>query len=139
MIGLCWFLIESWHIQRHAKHVFVVCRRSDRFFYVIFMFQDSANNEVELKVLLPDRNICVVTIHRNDTTDNVYSVSIKSYMNNVAVCNLRLTWICISFLTYRQKGFEIMNIKQTISLYIRRSINVIINNLCMHFLIEWKT
>ena len=39
------------------------------------MFQDSANNEVELKVLLPDRNICVVTIHRNDTTDTVYNVS----------------------------------------------------------------
>ncbi|XP_060567273.1 sorting nexin-27-like [Ruditapes philippinarum] len=35
--------------------------------------QDSANNEVELKVLLPDRNICVVTIHRNDTTDTVYN------------------------------------------------------------------
>ncbi|XP_076465552.1 sorting nexin-27-like [Babylonia areolata] len=30
------------------------------------------DGEVELKVLLPDRNICVVTINRNDNTDTVY-------------------------------------------------------------------
>ena len=43
---------------------------------ISFIFQDSNNSEVELKVLLPDRNICVVTIHRNDPTDTVYRVSI---------------------------------------------------------------
>ena len=41
-------------------------------------FQDSTNSEVELKVSLPDRNICVVTIRRNDNTNKVYNVSITS-------------------------------------------------------------
>ncbi|WAR00625.1 SNX27-like protein [Mya arenaria] len=41
--------------------------------------QDSTNTDVELKVLLPDRNICVVTIHRNDNTDTVY----KAVVNKV--------------------------------------------------------
>jgi len=39
--------------------------------------QDSANSQVELKVLLPDRNICVVTIHRNDNTKSVYNAVIE--------------------------------------------------------------
>ncbi|XP_070204993.1 sorting nexin-27-like [Littorina saxatilis] len=30
------------------------------------------DGEVELKVLLPDRSICVVTVHRSDNADNVY-------------------------------------------------------------------
>ena len=34
------------------------------------------DGEVELKVLLPDRNICVVTIHRSDNADNVYKVGV---------------------------------------------------------------
>ncbi|KAL5004681.1 hypothetical protein ScPMuIL_018137 [Solemya velum] len=33
---------------------------------------ESSSSEVELKVLLPDKNICVVTIRRNDNTDMVY-------------------------------------------------------------------
>jgi hypothetical protein len=36
--------------------------------------QESTNSGVELKVLLPDRRVCVVTIRRNDTTDQVYEV-----------------------------------------------------------------
>ena len=35
------------------------------------------DGEVELKVLLPDRNICVVTIHRSDNADNVYKVGVS--------------------------------------------------------------
>ena len=41
----------------------------------IICLQDSTNSEVELKVSLPDRNICVVTIRRSDNTNTVYKVS----------------------------------------------------------------
>ncbi|KAK3606285.1 hypothetical protein CHS0354_037962 [Potamilus streckersoni] len=37
----------------------------------------TANNEVELKVMLPDKSICVITIHRNDTTDTVYKAIVQ--------------------------------------------------------------
>ncbi|KAL3865897.1 hypothetical protein ACJMK2_043245 [Sinanodonta woodiana] len=37
----------------------------------------TANNEVELKVMLPDKNICVITIHRNDPTDTVYKAIVQ--------------------------------------------------------------
>ncbi|XP_025076754.1 sorting nexin-27-like [Pomacea canaliculata] len=33
---------------------------------------DDTNSEVELKVLLPDKTICVVTVHRSDNADSVY-------------------------------------------------------------------
>ena len=38
----------------------------------------NTGNEVELKVLLPDRTIVTVTIKRNYTTEKVYHVSIHS-------------------------------------------------------------
>ena len=44
---------------------------------LLVYLQDSSNSEVELKVSLPDRNICVVTIRRNDNTNTVYNVSRK--------------------------------------------------------------
>lgn len=36
--------------------------------------QKDTNSEVELKVLLPDKTICVVTVHRSDNADSVYKV-----------------------------------------------------------------
>ena len=48
---------------------------------------ESTNSGVELKVLLPDRRICVVTIRRNDTTDQVYeAVVVKMNMSDKAAC-----------------------------------------------------
>ncbi|KAH3837578.1 hypothetical protein DPMN_110973 [Dreissena polymorpha] len=39
--------------------------------------QDSVTTDVELKVMLPDRTICIVTVQRNDTTDNVYNAVVE--------------------------------------------------------------
>ncbi|KAK3097157.1 hypothetical protein FSP39_006923 [Pinctada imbricata] len=48
----------------------------------------TTSSEVELKVLMPDRSICVVTIHRNDTTDQVYDavVSKLNMSDRIAEC-----------------------------------------------------
>ena len=34
------------------------------------------SSEVELKILLPDRSLCVVKINRNDTADEVFKVTV---------------------------------------------------------------
>lgn len=38
------------------------------------------SSEVELKVLLPDRSLCVVKINRNDTADEVFKVKMVLLM-----------------------------------------------------------
>ena len=45
-----------------------------------WLFQNGGNNTtmVELKVLMPDRNIVTVTINRTATTDNVYQVCLPT-------------------------------------------------------------
>ncbi|XP_033749898.1 sorting nexin-27-like isoform X1 [Pecten maximus] len=49
------------------------------------MDSETPSSEVELKVLLPDRSVCVVTIRRNDTADQVYeAVVVKLNMSDVA-------------------------------------------------------
>ncbi|XP_067665177.1 sorting nexin-27-like [Haliotis asinina] len=49
---------------------------------------DDANSEVELKVLLPDRSLCVVTVHRSDNADDVYQAVVDKLQleENVAAC-----------------------------------------------------
>jgi len=47
-------------------------------FKTIFCFlQENTNtvNDVELKVLLPDRSVVTVTVRKNSTTDQVFDVS----------------------------------------------------------------
>ena len=47
------------------------------------MFQESnSSNLVELKVLLPDRNIATISIKRNSTTDQVYQVRVGHTHNH---------------------------------------------------------
>ena len=44
---------------------------------VFSLLQDITNtvSDVELKVLLPDRNVVTVTVRKNSTTDQVFDVS----------------------------------------------------------------
>lgn len=49
--------------------------------------QKDTNSEVELKVLLPDKTICVVTVHRSDNADSVYKVCL---LNNETVISILL-------------------------------------------------
>ncbi|KAJ8304947.1 hypothetical protein KUTeg_018530 [Tegillarca granosa] len=71
-----------------AVRVIGECELMQEFLAAPDMENDNDSSEVELKVLLPDRSICVVTIRRHDNADLVFEaiVSKLQMSDNAAQC-----------------------------------------------------